>query len=151
MLTQAQLEFKEDFTRSLLDELLQADTVEQVHECLKAKGLLDDSNWLPYGGVANNAGQFLNQAADARGALVEKVVNGIDAVLMAKAYEREDFPYNLPQDMFQASERYFNIPKGLLSEVSRRKRGKIARDSLQVVFSGAKSPNRPTITIADRG
>ena len=66
MVVQTQLGISSSFAKSLLEELLRADTEQQVHDCLKGKGLLAESNWLPYGGVANNAGQFLNQAADAR-------------------------------------------------------------------------------------
>ena len=69
--------------------------------------MLDDSYWLPYGGVENNAGTFLSQQADARGALVEKIVNSVDAVLTRHAHERGDFAQNdLPESMFVAGERW---------------------------------------------
>ena len=71
--------------RTLLEQLLEAETEAGVHRILGDAALLDDDLWLPYGGVPNNSGSFLNQQASARGALVEKVVNSIDAVLMAKA------------------------------------------------------------------
>ena len=139
--------------RKLLDSLLEAQTEQQVHECLSGAGLLDDACWLPYGGVPNNSGSFGNQQESAAGALVEKVVNSIDAVLMAKAYEWGDLPNGpLPGSMFEASERYFNIRAGRLAEITPVERRTIARNTVQVVFSGNKaSEGRPTITISDQG
>ena len=140
--------------RTLLDRLLQAETEAEVHGVLGKADLLDDALWLPYGGVPNNSGSFLNQQASARGALVEKVVNSIDAMLMAKAYERGDLPVNgsTPTSMLGASERYFGIREGRLAEITAGERRTIARDAVQVVFSGNRaSDGRPTITITDRG
>ena len=139
--------------REIIDSLLEAQTEQDVHECLKEAGLLDESCWLPYGGVPNNSGSFLNQQASARGALVEKVVNSIDAVLMAQSYTHGDLPDGpVPQSMLEASQRYFNIREGRLAEVTAGERRRIARTSVQVVFSGNKaSEGRPTITVTDQG
>lgn len=137
--------------RQLLDELLEAQTERQVDDCLKRADLLDDVNWRPYGGVENNGGSFLNQQASPRGALVEKIVNSIDAVLTAKAYEHGDLPNNPPTSMFEAAQRYFGIRDGRLAEITPTERGQIARESVQVVVSGKRSPGKPTVTITDRG
>lgn len=135
----------------LLEDLLKAQTERQVHDGLKQAGLLDDANWEPYGGVENNGGAFLNQQASPRGALVEKIVNSIDAVLTTKAYERGDLPDTPPQTMFEASERYFGIRDGRLAEITPTERGQIAREAVQIVVSGKRSPDKPTVTITDRG
>ena len=151
MITVTQPYVSAQLARKLLNNLLDAQTEKQVHTCLEQADLLDDSHWHPYGGLENNSGQFLNQQASPGGALVEKVVNSIDAVLMAKAYENDDLSNSPPSTMFEAAERYFNIPGGRLAEVTSTERGQIARSSVQVVFSGQKSPKRPTITITDQG
>ena len=151
MVIQTQLKFTSVFAKGLLDELLKANTEEQVHSCLEREGLLDDSYWLNYGGVSNNVGQFSSQQETAEGALVEKIINGIDAVLMAKAHENGDIQNNPPSSMFQAVERYFGIPEGKLVNVNKDERWKIARSTVQVAFSGKKSPDRPTITVVDQG
>lgn len=137
----------------LLDELLRAQTERDVHACLSRANLLDDSHWLPYGGMENNGGVFLNQQASPRGALVEKIVNSIDAVLTAKAYERGDLPLpgSPPVTMFEAAERYFDVRDGRLAEITALERGRIARQSVQVVVSGRRSPGKPTVTITDQG
>ncbi|MDE2695160.1 MAG: hypothetical protein OXH97_01420 [Chloroflexota bacterium] len=139
--------------RNIIDSLLKAQTEQDVHRCLDGADLLDDSCWQPYGGVPNNSGAFLNQQASARGALVEKVVNSIDATLMAKAYECGDLPDGpVPQSMLEASERYFNIRAGRLAEITTGQRRMIARENVQVVFSGhKKDQGRPTITVTDQG
>lgn len=138
--------------RDLLEALLEAETEADVHEYLAQAGMLDDSHWQPYGGVQNNSGTFFNQQASPRGALVEKIVNSIDAVLMAKAFEHADLPNGSPPDsMFKAADRYFDIRDGRLSEVPAGERRSIARETVQVVLSGNRSPGRPTITIADQG
>ena len=112
--------------------------------------MLDDSYWLPYGGVENNAGTFLSQQADARGALVEKIVNSVDAVLTRHAHERGDFARNdLPESMFVAGERYFGIHDGKLHNISPGARSQLAAESVQVVFTGER--RRPTITVVDQG
>lgn len=139
-----------EWPRSLLHALLQAQTESEVHEELDQAGLLDDGCWLPYGGVPNNSGTFLSQQADARGALIEKVVNSIDAVLMRHAHENGDIDTGaLPESMFAATERYLGILDGKLHNISRGERSKLAAQSLQIVFSGKRS--RPTITVLDRG
>ena len=140
-------------TRDMIDSLLKAQTEQDVHECLSEAGFLDDSCWLPYGGVPNNSGSFLNQQASARGALVEKVVNSIDAILMAHAYTHGDLPDGpVPQSMLEASQRYFNIREGRLAEITAGERRAIARKTVQVVFSGNRaSEGRPTITVTDQG
>ena len=140
--------------RTLLGCLLQAETEAAVHGVLGEAGLLDDRLWLPYGRVPNNSGSFLNQQASARGALVEKVVNSIDAMLMAKAHEHGDLTGegSTPVSMRDASERYFGIRGGKLAEITAGERRAIARGAVQIVFSGNQARDgRPTITITDRG
>lgn len=150
MTVQTNLSFSSP-ARDLLDGLLAAHTEAEVHACLDRRGYTRDEHWAPYGGVENNGGQFLNQQASPRGALVEKVVNSIDAVLMAGAHQRGDLPGSPPASMFAAAERYFGVPGGRLAEITATDRGGLARRSVQVVFSGRKIPGRPTITITDRG
>lgn len=136
--------------RALLEALLEAQTEAEVHECLKGAGLLEDHYWLPYGGLENNSGTFLSQQADARGALIEKIVNSVDAVLTRHAHEGGDFEAGaLPESMFEAAERYFGIHEGKLHNISAGERSRLAARSVQVVFTGSR--RRPTITIVDQG
>jgi len=74
----------------LFIDLLKAEREEDVTDALTIFGLekFSDSNWLPYGGIENNYGIIGAQQADAIGALVEKVVNSIDAILMRECFAR---------------------------------------------------------------
>ncbi len=137
----------------ILLELARANVEDDVHRILSTAGLLADEYWRPYGGVANNSGAFQNQQASPRGALVEKITNSIDAVLMKHAHAAGDLPVNsrTPQSMFEAAARYLQVPRGRLAELTPTERTRIANDSVQVVFSGHRSPARPTITITDKG
>ena len=139
-------------SRALLEALLEAQAEEEVHARLSEAGMLDDRHWQPYGGDSNNSGTFANQQASPRGALVEKIVNSIDAVLMAKAFESNDLPDGSPPaSMSEAAQRYFGVREGRLAEVPAGERRALARRTVQVVLSGARSPDRPTITIVDQG
>ena len=151
MTTQISLFNVDQSARQLLEDLLEAQAENEVHACLDRAELLDDENWRPYGDIENNGGSFLNQQASPRGALVEKIVNSIDAMLTAKAYESGDLPDSPPKTMFEATERYFSIPSGRLAEITATERGQIARDSVQVVVSGKRSPGKPTVAVTDRG
>ena len=145
-----QTQHSNERTLSLLNALLEAQTESQVHVLLEKAGMLEEAFWLPYGGVPNNSGTFLSQQADARGALVEKIVNSIDAVLMRHAYERGDIQSgDLPSSMFAATERYFGVHDGKLHNLPRSQRSQLASQSVQVLFSGERA--NPTITIVDRG
>ena len=136
--------------RTLLERLLEAESEADVHSVLGDAKLLDDGLWHPYGNQTNNAGTFLSQQADARGAIVEKIVNSIDAVLMRHAHEHGDIQSgDLPESMFKAAERYFGIRDGKLHNITAGERGRLAAQSVQVVFTGSRS--RPTITIIDQG
>jgi hypothetical protein len=59
-----------------------------VHEILEQQGLIDSpDNWRPYGGTDNNYGVVENQQASPIPALVEKITNGIDAILERRCLE----------------------------------------------------------------
>ena len=59
-----------------------------VHTVLKEAYLLEfPDNWKPYGGNDNNYGVVENQQASPIPALVEKVTNGIDAILERRCFE----------------------------------------------------------------
>ena len=59
-----------------------------VHSVLEDAGLLESPpNWKPYGGNDNNYGVVENQQASPIPALVEKITNGIDAILERRCLE----------------------------------------------------------------
>ena len=84
---------------TLFDLLLKAESESEVEEALKKSDYNgDDSNlWQPFGGFGMNLNQINNQQSDATAALVEKLINSIDAVLMAECYQAGIDPKGRPR------------------------------------------------------
>lgn len=69
-------------------ELYRCPVEDHVTNALDKYGLLNSpENWKPYGGNENNFGVVENQQASPIPALVEKVTNGIDAILEKRCLE----------------------------------------------------------------
>src|SRR5689334_7349567 len=106
----------------LLFDLLKAELEEDVTHSLLAFGLdkYSDTNWLPYGSMENNFGIVGAQQADALGALVEKLINSVDAVLMRECYAKNLDPRSnlAPRSMTDATEQFLGIPEGNLAKLS---------------------------------
>jgi hypothetical protein len=140
----------------LFIDLLKAETEEDVTIALTVYGLekFSDSNWLPYGGIENNFGIIGAQQADAIGALVEKVVNSIDAVLMRECYTRNLDPRSnlVPRSMSEAAEQFLQIPEGNLAKLSTLQRTNLASQNIAIIVSGQKpSDGNPCVTVVDTG
>ena len=89
----------------LCTAILEADASRDVVNILSVAGYWGDSNkWRPFADNENNFGSIGNQQSDAVAALVEKLINSIDARLMGLAGERGVVPEseNCPKDMRQA-------------------------------------------------
>lgn len=153
--------------KMLCSQLLYADTEETVVKTLKDAGYWDDpSEWRPYGDLENNYGTIGNQQSEAVAALVEKVVNAIDARLTNECLRRGEDPESpsAPKSIREAVHRYFgdggpfdpersgrlsNWPDGRLNEEG---------DFITVTATGARPEGRgsyrgarPCLTISDNG
>ncbi len=134
--------------RQLFMRLLVAGTEDEVQAILDVEGLAsDESKWRPYGDNEAFYGVVENQQAHPVPALVEKVTNGIDAILEKKV--RQDGidirSPEAPRSVPEALDRYFPDHRNWdLGDARRRQ----ARD-LQIVASG---PRRDTsLLIYDNG
>ena len=138
-------------TFTLFSHLLQAETEDAVTAILSNAGYLvdDESVWRPLG-FENNFSTIGNQQSDASAALVEKIINGIDAMLMAKCFEQGIDPEgpDAPQTMAEAVERFFAVREGRLSNLSDREQSALA-ENINVVAVGSKQS--PGYLIIDRG
>jgi hypothetical protein len=76
------------FAEELLLALYAAEDEEQVEVLVKKHSLGDGKHWRPLNGDRNNASIIHNQQASEIGALVEKLTNSIDAVLMRAVLEK---------------------------------------------------------------
>ncbi len=127
-------------------ETLKCQTSEELEKIVKEEKL-DQERWLPYGGRENNVGTIDGQMRDADNALMEKITNSIDAILMRRCYEEGIDPREknvAPKTMTEAVQKFFGDRESL-----RKKRSEFAKEWLRVTAEGKK--NRPTITIIDKG
>lgn len=134
--------------------LLKAEDESEVDTILSNAGYLadDESIWMPLGGYENNFSTVGNQQADPTGALVDKIINGIDAVLMAECFARGISPEetNAPQTMAAAVEQFFGVRRGGLDSISAKERTSLAeRFQLRVVAVGSKDD--PCYLLIDKG
>ena len=132
-------------------ELLHSESEEEVVSTLKKTGLWDDSQfWRNYGNLENNFSIIGNQQSSPDAALVEKLVNAIDAILMAKCLQNNIDPEGevTPPSMGQAVEEFFGVPGGILYRISTSQRRKIA-ENVSLVATGSKE--RPNYLIIDKG
>ncbi len=152
--------------RELCWKLLRADSEEEVQKTLRDVGYWNDSFvWRPYGDLENNYGTIGNQQGEAVAALVEKIVNSIDARLMNECLARGESPESsdAPQSIHEAVYRYFGEGgtfdpdrSGRLSNWPDRKLNDEG-DYITITATGRRPESRrstaahPSLTIADRG
>jgi hypothetical protein len=137
---------------ALCDLLLKAESEAEVEEALRKAGYLaDDPNfWLPFGGFEMNLNQINNQQSDATAALVEKIINSIDAVLMAACYCMGIKPKSAeaPPTMADAVDRLFKVKDGRLENLLPKERTALA-SRINFVATGSKS--EPCYLVVDSG
>jgi len=137
--------------RKLCLSLLNAESENAIIRLLKHYGYWsDDSLWRAYGDIENNWGQIGSQQSEPAGAMVEKLVNSIDAVLMRECLER-GIPVegpDAPQSIPKALNRFFEIRNGNLANIDPTQRTELARN-VGLVATGLKS--NPNYIVFDRG
>jgi len=137
---------------ALLTLLLKAEGETEVDEVLGKAGYLNDNSdhWQPFGGFGMNLNQINNQQSDATAALVEKLINSIDAVLMAECYRAGIDPKgkDAPRTMAEAVHRLFKVKDGRLENLTPSERTKLA-ERIHVVATGTK--REPCYLIVDVG
>lgn len=127
-------------------EILKCQTSEDL-EKIVINEKLDQEGWLPYGGRSQNAGTVDGQMREADNALMEKITNSIDAILMRRCYEEGVDPRDrnsAPKTVDDAVKRFFGG-----REMLRENRSSYAKEWLRLTAEGRK--DRPTITIIDKG
>ena len=141
-----------DDANVLFEQLLKAESEDKVDAILRrAKyGLENESAWQPLGGIENNFSTVGNQQTEATAALVEKIINGLDADLMAECFRANVDPEGpeAPRTMAEAVKQFFGVRDGLLSNVDPKTLTELA-SNLHVVAVGEKSS--PCYLIVDGG
>jgi len=140
--------------KQLCLQLLQADLEAEVIDILKRHGFWDDpSAWADYGHNENNWSIIGNQQGRAEAALVEKIINAHDSVLMGRCRREGLDPGGskgkVPKTIREALQRYFKLGKNHLAGIGSQQRITLAEQTCGLVATGTKQ--RPSYAIFDFG
>jgi len=137
--------------KEIFSKLLSITSSDEIASLIDSEDFFKPENcdWKPYGGRDNNAGQVEGQMKSSSNALVEKLTNSIDSLLMRRCYEVEGSAPDskdpkLPKSLSEAISKYFGD-----EEEINKKRSDWAKRHLVVLAEGDKK--KPTLTIIDRG
>lgn len=147
--------------KSLCLRLMHADTEDEVIHALTEVGLWGDPNvWRYYGDIENNYSTIGNQQSRPDAALVEKLINSVDARLMNECLARGIDPTgaDAPQSIRAAVAMFFedspapeSLHAGRIENWSVRKRTEIARGITIAATGPTAVAGNPSFTISDSG
>jgi len=133
-----------------LSRLLASDKLEEVRDAiddyvqLKASWIV----WRPVGDRKNNSGT-IQAAGDPARSLMERVTNGIDAVIERAHQEHHGKPdCRTPREAVQA---WFGVPTSGLHKLSEGGRRKLAQGAVTVTLSHGDGKAKRTVSVADKG
>ena len=140
--------------------LVRADSEADVIRILKDAGYWDNpAAWRLFGDNENNFSTIGNQQNSSDAALVEKLVNSIDAVLTDECYGHQIHPESAdaPRSVDEAVEKFFGMGLGKISLWPDSKRKEVAR-RITLAVTGHKpvakpgeTKQKPCISITDNG
>jgi len=136
--------------KELCIALAQAETEEEAVKILRNANYWDDEDaWSFYGGFEGNYSDIGNQQTKPECALVEKLINSVDAMLIQACVVKGIHPESkqAPSSIFLAVETFFGIHKGNLANIDPTTRSKLA-ESICLIATGSKSS--PCYLIIDK-
>lgn len=134
---------KNEEVKKLCIDLAKAKTEQEVITLLRKVGFWNDSSvWVDYDRNPNNFSTIGNQQSSPDTALVEKIINSVDAVLMRECLRRGIEPESsgAPQSITVALKDFFGIFDGKLSSIDVSQRAKLSENILLVVTGGKSNP-----------
>ena len=141
--------------KELFWKLFNVNDENELNNIVQNNDLLSNkNNWYPYGGNSYddkwNFATFESQQPDSIAALIEKITNSIDSILLKHCRLNGINPKSnlAPKTMAEAVEKYFNIKNGDFSEYTEPERRSIA-ENVQIIATGDK--NSPNLIIYDFG
>lgn len=140
--------------KELAIKLAMAETEEEVITILKDEGYWDNYKyWASFGDNDNNYAIIGNQQSEADAALVEKLVNSVDAILMKECMCRKiDMAgNNAPSSTNEAMKTFFKIPDGKLYNLDSKTRNKLAQNIILAATCPKNKTSHLNLVIADRG
>ena len=141
--------FEKEFDAEVVfQQLFNAPTEQGVSDILNSYSAFENpENWLPLGGDEKMFGIVRGQQSNPIAALVEKVTNSIDAVLMKKCFEAGIDPQSkeAPKNMEEAINKFFPDHKQWDLRTFRRRQS----EEIQIVADGP--PRNTSVIIYDNG
>ena len=134
--------------KQLFKELHFARTEDDIHKIVNNHpDIFKRENWYPLGGNENNFGVIENQQSNPIAALIEKITNSIDAVLMKKCLEVGIDPKSeqAPKSMEEAKAKFFAHHRNWDLRGKRKEQS----ESIQIIADGPKL--NTSLTIYDDG
>lgn len=134
--------------KKLFWKLYRAETESDIDRIISDnQEIFSQENWKPYGDQENNFGVIENQQANPIAALIEKITNSIDAILMKRCYQENIAPRSdvAPQSIDEAVNRFF--PASTNWDLSRSQH-KQAED-IQIIAHGPRKDT--SLVIYDNG
>lgn len=137
--------------KNLCLSLVRCESEEDIINILKQEKYWDTpSNWQLFGEDENNYSIIGNQQSKPESAIVEKLINSVDAILMAQCLSKGIHPESkdAPKSISDALIEYFQIYEGKLTNLEPRERSKLA-ENIGFIATGQKT--NPNFTIFDKG
>lgn len=137
--------------KEILLKLIKANSAKEITELIKNNQFFIQACWWPLGDNESNFSIVSSQQSDPVNALVEKIVNSIDAILIKECLLKGIDPKdkkNAPESMKLAVEKFFGIPDADITKLDDTIRRKLAENIL-VVAEGSKKT--PSLMIIDEG
>lgn len=137
--------------KALCMKLAASDSEEVIIRTLKEVSYWNnEDDWEYFGGRENNFSTIGNQQSRSDQALVEKLINAIDAMLIAECIKQGIDPESTtaPKSITDAMKTLFSIENGKLANMNTLERKKLA-ENISLVATGNKTS--PTFTIIDKG
>lgn len=135
--------------KTLFYNLFTAPTEEAVNNIIKSNLIFHDpSNWHPYGDNESNFSVVENQQSNPVAALIEKLTNSIDAMLMKKCFETGIIPNSAdaPRTMDEAVKRFYAYENLDLQQY----RSEVAED-IQILADPNSPKMNTSIIVYDNG
>lgn len=142
---------KNEDIKELTLALVNSETEKEVVQVLNKFNLWENKKvWKEFDESSGNWSTIGNQQSQPDTALVEKIINSVDAVLMRECLKEGIQPESkeAPQSIAEAQKKYFSIYNGKLSSIDANTRVKIA-ENIFLIATGSK--NNPSYSIIDLG
>jgi len=138
---------KQSYYEEILIKLLTASNADEVDAIVNSEPFFQDVKWVPIGGPSNemNVGRIEGQMKKAENALVEKITNSIDAILIKKCREANIEPTdtaNAPKSLDAAIDQFLGGEEGFKA---------MRKSHSDIIITAEGKSDYPTMTVIDRG